>query len=71
LPDLVVKCSEGELSVEADAQGEGTRLCTLPEACLIRIEKFELALAGDTISIQSHEPDVADIVVELTERMLA
>ncbi len=68
--DLVVKCIDGSLSVEAPPDSVGSVLMRLPWDCLVPISPFQLAIAGDELVISSYEPSLTSTCVATMEAML-
>jgi hypothetical protein len=69
-PDLVVKCVDGNLSIEAPPDSVGTVLMRLPWDCLVPISPFHLAVAGDELVISSYETSLTSTCVATMEAML-
>jgi hypothetical protein len=67
--DLVVKCIDGTMSVEAPPDSVGAILMRLPWDCLVPVTLFEFSVAGDEISITSHDPGITGSCVAMMEAM--
>jgi hypothetical protein len=57
--DLVIKCVDGTLSVEAPPDSVGKILIRLPWDCLVPVELFQFSIADDNIVMSSHEAALA------------
>ena len=68
--DLVVKCIDGHLSIEAPPNSAGKILMRLPWDSLVPLEPFRLAIAGDKFVISSHQPGLTDACVAMMGAML-
>src|SRR5580704_2265512 len=69
-PDLVIKCVDGNLSIEAPPDSVGNVLIRLPWDCLVPLAAFHFATADDKIVIASHEPELTGASVAMMEAML-
>jgi hypothetical protein len=68
--DLVVKCVDGNLSIEAPPDSVGKVLMRLPWHCLVPLEPFNLSVANDDIVISSHDEGLTRASVALMEAFL-
>jgi hypothetical protein len=68
--DLCVKCVKGYLSLEAPPESFGKLLIRLPWDCLVPIQPFQLAVAGDHISISSHDAALTSGCIARMEAIL-
>ena len=68
--DLVVRCRDGYLSIEAPPAKAGEVLIDLPWDTLVPLQPFRLAIAGDKFVISSHDPGLTSACVECMEAML-
>jgi hypothetical protein len=68
--DLVIKCVDGMLSVEASPASTGKMLIRLPWDCLFPVEFFELCVADDKIAMLSHEAALTGECVARMEALL-
>src|SRR5689334_8435726 len=69
--ELVIKCVDGILSVEAPpTESVGKLLIRLPCDCLLPVELFELSLSNNKIVMSSHEPALTSDCVTLMEALL-
>ncbi len=68
--DLVVKCIEGNLSIEAPQHIVGKTLMRLPAACLVPLELFRLGIRDDEFVISGYEPGLTDACIALMNEML-
>jgi hypothetical protein len=68
--DLVVKCIDGSLSVEAPRDSVGSVLIRLSWDCLVPIPPFHLAIAGDELVVSSYESSLTSACVAMMEAML-
>ncbi len=68
--DLVVKCTDGNLSIEAPPEQPGSVLLRLPWHCLVPILPFRIVIADDTFVIASHEPELTGACVAMMEALL-
>jgi hypothetical protein len=68
--DLVVKCIDGTLSIEAPPDSAGSILIRLPWDCLVPIPPFEIAVAGDEFTIASYDTGITGTCVAMMEAML-
>jgi hypothetical protein len=68
--DLVIRCVDGNLSIEAPPESVGNVLIRLPWDCLVPLAPFDLAIADDRIVIASHEPELTGACVAMMEAML-
>jgi len=66
---LVIKYAAGALSIEAPSVRHGEILIRLPQACLVPLSAFRLALAGDAIVLSSLRPGLKPTTVAITETM--
>jgi hypothetical protein len=69
-PDLVVRCVDGNLSIEAPPDSVGNVLMRIPWDCLVPLAPFHFAIAEDKIVIASHEPELTGACVAMMEAML-
>jgi hypothetical protein len=69
-PDLVVKCIDGDLSIEAPPGSTGDVLIRLPWDCLLPLADFHFAIASNKFVIASHEPELTGTCVATMEAML-
>jgi hypothetical protein len=53
--DMVVKCSDGNLSIESPPDCVGKVLMWLPWHCLVPLKPFNLSIVDDDILISSHD----------------
>jgi hypothetical protein len=68
--DLVIKCVDGTLSVEAPPDSVGKILIRLPCDCLVPVELFQFSVADDNIVMSSHEEALAPECVMRMEALL-
>jgi hypothetical protein len=68
--DLIVKCVDGNLSIEAPPDSVGKVLMRLPWHCLVPLEPFNLSVANDDIVISSHEEGLTRASIALMEAFL-
>ena len=68
--DLVIKCVDGNLSVEAASDSVGKTLVRLPWDCLVPLSLFRIGIAGDKFVIESHEPEITSTCIETMDAML-
>ena len=68
--DLVIKCLDKELSVEASPDGMSGDLIRLPHTAILPLKSFTFSLRGDEILLKSHAPDLPARTVALVESML-
>ena len=68
--DLCVKCVKGYLSLEAPPESFGKLLIRLPWDCLVPVQPFQLAVAGDHISISSHDAALTSGCIARMEAIL-
>jgi hypothetical protein len=68
--ELVIKCGDGTLSVEAPPECVGKPLIRLPWGCHVPVELFELSVAGDDIVVSSHDPALTSECAALMEALL-
>jgi hypothetical protein len=68
--NMIIKCANGALSVEAPPECAGERLIRLPLDCLLPIEFFQLSIAGDDIVVSSSEPGLTSDCVTGVEALL-
>ena len=68
--DLILKCINGKMSVEAPPAETGRVLIKLPRSCLIPLEQISLTLSGDDIQIKSFDPDMPDTLRTITQTLI-
>jgi hypothetical protein len=68
--DLVIKCVDGHLSIEAPPEGAGKLLMRLPWDCLVPLPHFRLGIVGDKFVISWHEPELTGTCIATMEAML-
>ena len=68
--DLCVKCVKGYLSLEAPPESFGKLLIRLPWDCLVPVQPFQLAVAGDHICISSHDAALTSGCIARMEAIL-
>src|SRR5260370_22453286 len=57
--DMVVKCIDGHLSIEAPPDSVGQVLMWLPWHCLVPLKPLHLSVVNDDIVISSHDDGLA------------
>lgn len=68
--DLVVKCVDRTLSIEAPPESAGQVLMRLPWDCLVPLQPFRLAAVDDTIAVSGHDKDLTRACVARMEAFL-
>ncbi len=68
--DMVIKCLDGALSVEAPRESVGKPLISLPFDCVLPVDFFQLSVAEDNIIISSHEQGLTNECVTRMEALL-
>ena len=68
--DLVLRCVDGSLSIEAPPESVGEVLIRLPWNCLVPIQPFRLLVANDHILISSYDAGLDSACVARMEAML-
>ena len=68
--DLLLKCVEGGLSIEASPDRQGELLLTLPSTIMPRIERFKIHLEEDDFIISSRDPGATPETIGALETML-
>jgi hypothetical protein len=68
--ELVIKCGDRTLSVEAPPECVGKPLIRLPWECHVPVDLFELSVAGGDIVMSSHEPALTSECVAFMEALL-
>jgi hypothetical protein len=68
--DLIVKCVDRMISIEAPPESSGRVLVRLPWDCLVPLAPYKLALAEDDIVILSCEEGLTSAAVRLMEAVL-
>ena len=68
--DLTLKCTEGNLSVEAPRESVGKMLVRIPWDCLAPLPPFRLSVKDDQILISSFEEGVTNECIALMESLL-
>jgi len=69
-PDLVIRCVDGSLSIEAPPDSVGKVLIRLPWDCLVPLAPFRFAIADDKIVIAAHERELTGACVAMMQAML-
>ena len=69
-PDLIIRCVDGSLSIEAPPDSVGKVLIRLPWDCLVPLPPFQFAIADGKFVIASHEPELTGASVAMMEAML-
>jgi hypothetical protein len=68
--DMVVKCVDGNFSIEAPPDCVGQVLIRLPWHSLVPLKPFELSIVNDDIVISSHDPGLTRTSVARMEAFL-
>jgi hypothetical protein len=68
--NMVVKCIDGNLSIEAPPDSFGQELMWLPWHCLVPLKPFNLSVVNDDIVISSHDEGLARASIARMEAFL-
>jgi hypothetical protein len=68
--DLLLKCVDGSLSLEAPADSAGKVLIRLPWDCLIPLQSFQFSVIDDNIIVSSHDEGLTSSCVARMEAIL-
>jgi hypothetical protein len=68
--DIVVRCADGNLSIEAPPDSTGKVLMGLPWDCLVPLPPFRLGVVDDNIVMSSHKPALTPACVARMEACL-
>src|SRR5215472_9026731 len=68
--NLVLKCADDHLSIEAPLDSVGSVLMRVPWRCLVPLSPFRLTIVNDNIVISGYEEGLDNASVSLMEAML-
>src|SRR5690348_9449524 len=68
--DLLLKCVDGNLSLEAPADSAGKALIRLPWGCLVPLRSFQFSVADDNIVVSSHDEGLTSSCLARMEAIL-
>src|SRR5437588_1455004 len=68
--DMVVRCVDGNLSIEAPPECVGQVLTQLPSRSLVQLKPFKLAIVDDDIVISTHGDGLTGTTVARMEALL-
>ena len=68
--DLLLKCVDGDLSLEAPPDSTGKVLIRLPRDCLVPLKSFHFSVADDNIVVSSHDEGLTNSCLARMEAIL-